>query len=49
MAPDKKLMAVSFDALPKPAGLPRVLFRTRIIAPNFYGFSTASPPMAVFS
>lgn len=37
MAPDRKLMAVSFDAPHKPAGLPRVLFRTRIIAPNFYG------------
>jgi Tol biopolymer transport system component len=35
IAPDRKLMAVSFDAQHKSAGVPRVLFQTRIIAPNF--------------
>ena len=37
IAPDRKLMAVSFDPQRKSAGAPRVLFQTRIIAPNFFG------------
>jgi len=37
IAPDRKLMAVSFDTQHKSAGVPRVLFQTRIIAPNFFG------------
>jgi hypothetical protein len=36
IAPDRKLMAVSFDPQHKLAGAPRVLFQTRIIAPNFF-------------
>jgi eukaryotic-like serine/threonine-protein kinase len=35
IAPDKKLMAVSFNPRDKSAGAPRVFFQTRIIAPNF--------------
>lgn len=30
-------MAVSFDPQLKSAGAPRVLFQTRIVAPNFFG------------
>ncbi|MGI8785733.1 MAG: protein kinase domain-containing protein [Acidobacteriota bacterium] len=37
IAPDKKLMEVSFDPQTGSAGTPRVLFQTRIIAPNFVG------------
>lgn len=37
IAPDRKLMAVSFDAQHNSAGAPRVVFQTRIIAPNFFG------------
>jgi serine/threonine protein kinase len=37
IAPDRKMMAVSFNAREKSAGAPRVLFQTRIIAPNFVG------------
>jgi len=37
VAPDKKLMAASFDPEKKSAGAPRVLFQTRIVAPNFVG------------
>ncbi len=37
IAPDRKLMAVSFDAQHKTAGASRVLFQTRIVAPNFVG------------
>ena len=33
--PDRKLMAVSFDPRTGSAGPPRVLFQTRIVAPNF--------------
>jgi serine/threonine protein kinase len=33
--PDRKLMAVSFDPHKGSAGAPRVLFQTRIVAPNF--------------
>jgi dipeptidyl aminopeptidase/acylaminoacyl peptidase len=33
---DRKLMAVSFDPQHKWVGAPRVLFQTRIIAPNFF-------------
>jgi eukaryotic-like serine/threonine-protein kinase len=33
--PDRKLMAVSFDPQKGAAGAPRVLFQTRIVAPNF--------------
>jgi len=36
ITPDRKLMAVSFDPRNKVAGAPRVLFQTRIIAPNFF-------------
>jgi serine/threonine protein kinase len=35
VAPDRKMMAVDFDAKMKSAGAPRVVFQTRIIAPNF--------------
>ena len=35
IAQDRKLMAVSFDPQHRLAGAPRVLFQTRIIAPNF--------------
>jgi len=35
VAPDRKMMAVDFDARLKSAGSPRVVFQTRIIAPNF--------------
>ena len=37
IAPDRKLMAVSFDPQHKSAGAPRLLFQTRIVAPNFFG------------
>jgi Tol biopolymer transport system component len=37
IAPDRKLMAVSFDAQHKTAGAPRVLFQTRIVAASFFG------------
>jgi eukaryotic-like serine/threonine-protein kinase len=37
IAPDRKLMAVSFDPQHKSAGAPRVLFQTRIVAPNLFG------------
>jgi serine/threonine protein kinase len=33
--PDRKLMAVSFDPQKKSASAPRLLFQTRIVAPNF--------------
>jgi hypothetical protein len=33
---DRKMMAVSFDPQHKFVGAPRVLFQTRIIAPNFF-------------
>jgi len=35
IAPDKKLMAVSFDASRQSVSAPHFLFQTRIIAPNF--------------
>lgn len=35
IAPDKKMMAVSFDASHQSVSAPRVLFQTRIIAPNY--------------
>jgi len=38
IAPDRKLMAVQFDPKKGSAGAPRVLFQTRIIAPNFTMF-----------
>lgn len=37
VAPDKKLMAVSFNPRDNSVGVPRVLFQSRIIAPNFFG------------
>ena len=37
VAPDKKLMAAAFDPEKTSAGVPRVLFQTRIVAPNFVG------------
>jgi Tol biopolymer transport system component len=37
IAPDKKLMAVSFDPQKRAASAPRVLFQTRVVAPNFVG------------
>jgi eukaryotic-like serine/threonine-protein kinase len=36
--PDRKLMAVSFDPKTGSASAPRVLFQTRIVAPNFVLF-----------
>lgn len=33
---DRKMMAVSFDPQHKAVGAPRMLFQTRIIAPNFF-------------
>jgi Tol biopolymer transport system component len=36
IAPDRKLMAVSFDPQHKSVGAPQVLFQSRIIAPNFF-------------
>jgi hypothetical protein len=38
IAPDKKLMAVSFDPQKQSVGSPRVLFQTRIVAPTFVLF-----------
>ncbi len=38
VAPDKKLMAVSFNAATGSAGAPRVLFPTRIIGTTIIGF-----------
>jgi len=35
IAPDKKMMAVTFDPSHQSLSAPRVLFQTRIIAPNF--------------
>ena len=35
VAPDRKLMMVEFDPRAKSASAPRVLFQSRIIAPNF--------------
>ena len=37
IAPDRKLMSVTFDAQKKSASAPQVLFQTRIIAPTFVG------------
>jgi DNA-binding winged helix-turn-helix (wHTH) protein/Tol biopolymer transport system component len=37
VAPDRKLMMVEFDPRAKSASAPRVLFQSRIIAPNFAG------------
>jgi Tol biopolymer transport system component len=37
IAPDRKLMSVTFDAQTKSASAPQVLFQTRIIAPTFVG------------
>ena len=37
IAPDRKMMAVSFDSQHKSAGAPRVLFQTRIVAASFVG------------
>jgi serine/threonine protein kinase len=37
IAPDRKLMSVTFDAQRKLASTPQVLFQTRIIAPTFVG------------
>jgi eukaryotic-like serine/threonine-protein kinase len=38
VAPDRKLMAVSFDPANGRAGRPRTVFHTRIVAPNLSGF-----------
>ena len=38
VAPDRKLMAVSFEPQKGSAGAPRVLFQTRIVAPSFAFF-----------
>jgi hypothetical protein len=38
IAPDKKLMAVTFDATTGRAGAPRQLFQTRIVATSLSGF-----------
>ena len=38
VAPDRKLMAVSFDPANGRAGRPRTVFHTRIVAPNLAGF-----------
>ena len=35
---DRKLVAVNFDPKKGPAGAPRMLFQTRIIAPSYVGF-----------
>ena len=35
MSPDRKLMIADFDGASKSAGPPRVVFQTRIVAPNF--------------
>jgi len=37
VAPDRKLMVVDFDPRAKSVSAPRVLFQSRIIAPNFSG------------
>jgi Tol biopolymer transport system component len=37
IAPDRKLVAVPFQSGEKTAGVPRVLFQTRIVAPSFFG------------
>ena len=38
MAADRKMMSVAFDPAKARAGLPRVVFQTRIIAPNLASF-----------
>ena len=38
MAPDRKLMSVAFEPKKGSAGQPRVVFQTRIIAPNLASF-----------
>jgi hypothetical protein len=38
VAPDRKLMAVSFDPANGRAGRPRTVFHTRIVAPNLSGY-----------
>jgi hypothetical protein len=38
IAPDKKMMAASFDPRHGSAGTPRVLFQTRIIGASYIGF-----------
>jgi Tol biopolymer transport system component/DNA-binding winged helix-turn-helix (wHTH) protein len=38
IAPDRKLMAVSFNASKGTASVPRLIFQTRIIAPNLVSF-----------
>jgi len=38
ISPDRKLVAVSFDPQKGSVGVPRVLFQTRIVAPNFATF-----------
>jgi len=35
IAPDRKLMSISFDSRRRSASTPRVLFQTRIVAPDF--------------
>jgi eukaryotic-like serine/threonine-protein kinase len=42
--PDRKLMAVSFDSRSGTAGVPRVLFQTRIVAPNYDWFQYSVAP-----
>ena len=41
VAPDRKLMMIEFDPRAKSAAAPRVLFQSRIIAPNFCGIQYA--------
>src|SRR5260370_670302 len=40
VAPDRKLMAVSFDPANGRAARPRTVFQTRIVAPNLFGFQS---------
>ena len=42
--PDRKLMAVTFDSRSGTAGVSRVLFQTRIVAPNYNWFQYAVAP-----
>jgi eukaryotic-like serine/threonine-protein kinase len=48
IAPDKKMMAVSFDAEACRAGAPRELFQTRIIATSLAGFQYDVTPDGCF-
>lgn len=48
VAPDRKLLAVTFDARTGSAGVPHVLFQTWIVAPRFAFFQRGVAPGGCF-